>query len=252
VLHNETFNIWSHFFGAVLFGWVFRRHRLHDAQIDAGLPPSALFPYGKTPLAVYVNILPILTTFCFSTLAHTFSPHSAALYNALFTLDRSSIMLMTCCNNIAAWMTAMAHKSARFHATMSACFGALYLVTVWGVVSNRFPNWVELLLFALQYCLSAYPIQREIWRHASNYPKFVAKLVKAAVLAYTALALAGLSWASHLPEAFPRFWGRLHLIGTSHNLLHVFAVLSALVGHNGILMWQKHIAARNAAAILKQ
>lgn len=231
-LHNETYNVWSHVVGLVLFVGLLAQWLL------APLPPFANpEPQRKWPLALY------LAACCYvyvcSAAAHLFYVVSKRVCVMLWKLDHISIAV--CC-------------TAGFVPIIDAAFtcsgpavGPLYIgVTVAMAVAVVCVSMIDAfhqdrfrtLRAAVQLLFPAWAVvpmmhaRRLLLPHAQASAGL--ELVGAAMVVMVAGALV---YAARLTEVL--FPGRFDIFGSSHNIMHTSVVVAHLLFFEGAkALWE--------------
>ena len=235
-LHNETFDIWSHFmpalgFAALLCGAL-------DCPISDGSRPAMLL-YAAAHLGV----------FSVSTLAHTCHVVNARLHARLFQLDWSAIAVA-----IFAQLSMPVFFGTNCDSDGEA--RRLWLSSVLAVpcaalfIAANTPLWPTLdkptkVAFTLPLAPCAAWTLREVWRGLASTEERATLFLP--LLPPLGITLLGVTvYARKLPE---RWWpGRFDLIGHSHNWHHIWTTTNAILGLRNVLAWDRALVAGGRCA----
>jgi len=223
-VHNETVNIWSHYFAALYF-W--NAYKKHDNDI------------------VQYHALAAASLFSISTVAHTFMSHGKTTECNLFRFDRASIAAYFCVMTLIAGHHHFGYRKERLALKIFTPFAfasgtgsvlALYF-------GDKWQPWVKALILSVQIsCAFLVAVRESVVTNSELRKRLVAFYLPAS----TTFALAGaLVFSMHIPEKYCKLLGLkpgyFDLFGQSHNLMHIFVAFSAYFGYRGQSLWQKMI-----------
>ena len=240
-LHNETWNIWTHFSGFVFFVvlvlgmYVFGDHitSLFEDVVITNLPRNE-----QLMLSLFFGGA-IMCMLC-STLYHTFHNHSRKVSIIFSRLDYSGIAFLITGSSIpayyygfyCAWVPQYIHI-----AVITILCVVCVAISMW----NRFhtPNYrvVRFAVFVLFGLYGAVPFVHIFLR--DGYTQASKAYAMWGIVFMAALYIGGGAlYACRFPE---RFWpGRFDVWASSHQLFHVCVVTAALVHYKALLQMVKY------------
>lgn len=240
-LHNETWNIWTHFVGFIFFAvlvmgmYTFGDHitgLFEDVEITA-------LPWSEQLMLSLFFGGAIICMLC-STLFHILHNHSRRVSALFVRLDYSGIAFLITGSSIPAyyygfyctWIPQYIHISV----LIVLCVGCLAL-SMWSKFNTpkyRVLRFVVFVLFGLYGVVPFVQIYlREGYERASHAYAMWGIVIMAAL--YIG---GGALYAFRIPE---RFWpGQFDVWASSHQLFHVCVVTAALVHYNALLKMVKY------------
>ncbi len=216
-LHNETFNIWSHVFGAA---WFSRR------LVRAYTTPGYRHGYHELHFASSIWLCAV------SAVAHTFCNHSEKTWKRLYALDRASISVHFLTLTFSLGMVHY-QRFPRLQLLFAVFCGFVGAATIKGSGSSAFSADVHkarsrsLQLLGLQLSLIALPLSTELRGSKRVRVLEVVNHYTPRGLLFTILG--GLTYACQWPERwFPCML--LDYFGNGHNLMHMLVLIGMTFG----------------------
>lgn len=237
-LHNETINVWTHVVGALLFLAL-----LAECAAAADVPVP-------TRAAVCVFLLAFVVCFCTSSVYHLLRDVSPSTEITWAKLDYIGILAAMAGTDMPMLYFGMAcWPGAR---VAYACTSCVLLVATSAVLTcdslqHRSCRLLRLGVFVALCVYGWAHMGHEIvlkggLRSARGWTTFVCW-----TQVYATYAAGIVFYVSYFPECcFPR---RFDLVGSSHQLWHVFVVLAACVTYKSIWIMQEDAASVCAAGI---
>jgi len=224
-LHNETFNVWSHYMAALWF-------------IN-----SALLSRGSMTQAIAVSSAITMSS---SAIAHCFGAAGPRINDWLFRFDRASIALTFM---VISWATGRQHYLQRndpiswiLYESLVGVFGAGSMTALFA--GSRWSNRIRTSILIGQITIGTIPVLREFVFLERQHGL---RLFFEYLLPSSGFALAGAAaYVFQCPETLLKYdeddkeraAGVFDLFGSSHNIMHVFTALSLYFAHRGLGKWQ--------------
>lgn len=227
-LHNETVNIQTHLFGAVLFGVLLSTfHQVYLARFDS----TTWADYAVFTIFLSAAVFCLLT----SSFYHTFSVHSREVALRCNAVDYAGIIVLT--------------VGSAFPCIYYEFFCDTLLQTTYLVVMVLVGTGAAYIVLDPEYCkpthrgarttvfialgLSAiFPVTHGLLTH--GFAKLLTEMGFGWLVAAGALYISGaLLYANRVPERFAP--GAFDRLGASHQIFHVCVVLAALATYACVL-----------------
>lgn len=240
-LHNETWNIWTHFVGFLFFVvlvsgvyWFgdFITGMFEDVEISK-------LPWSEQVMLSLFFSGAIVCMLC-STLFHVLHNHSREVNSLFSRLDYSGIAFLITGSSIPAyyygfyctWVAQYMHI-----AILVILCGVCITISMWSKFNKPKYRIFRFLVFVLFGLYGAVPFVhiylRDGYRHAAHAYAMWGIVIMAAI--YIG---GGTLYAFRIPE---RFWpGRFDVWASSHQLFHVCVVTAALVHYDALLSMVKY------------
>ncbi|XP_031121277.1 heptahelical transmembrane protein 2 [Ipomoea triloba] len=282
-LHNETVNIWTHLLGSLLFVALTVMTLTEKASLEhlAGVVrpaatmisnySAAIFPetyprkFSKSPITLDVNrgeeVIPMWPWFVFlvgamgclvfSSVSHLFACHSQRCTLFFWRLDYSGISLMIVTSFFAPlYYIFSCHPHWRmFYLTSITIVGILAIITLLSpaLSSGRFRSFRAALFLAMGFS-GVIPATHATFLYRDHPEVLVALAYEIAMgfLYATGTAL----YVSRIPERLKP--GAFDIVGSSHQIFHVFVVAAALAHSAATLVimdWRRGLPACNATLL---
>ena len=216
-LHNETFNIWSHFIGGLYFAKAAHTGPL-PARVSAG--SSAI-------------------TYLVSAIAHTFGAKSPWWSDVLFRFDRSGIANFLYSATVAVSLVHYrGHKQKSARTLVVSLSTLIYAGSLHSFIIRNTRDKVNSVgLLAIQSILGTLVCLAEM---GTTKSKTVKRLVSRYLPGATGSALLGaILFISYVPERFKRRW--FDYFGNSHNIMHVLVLWSSKDAYVGMTKWCREV-----------
>ena len=245
-MHTETWNIWTHLFGVVMFCWMV----LYVFVFQ--MSEISLLPWHEQ-LIIGTFFLGAIMCLGFSFLFHTLSNHSEDVAYLFLRLDYSGItaLITGSCIPVYYYLFYCASFSRYFHIInlIVLCFLCLSTCLI-----KRFstPEYrvMRATLFASFGCYTFIPSLQVILQDGFAYADAAYSLSSLLQTASVYASGAGL-YATRIPERF--FPGKFDIWASSHQLFHICVVVAAYSYYDVILNMVKHrlsIGPENCLAVV--
>ena len=216
-LHNETFNIWSHFLGGLYFLQASRRGPL-PARVSAG--SSAV-------------------TYLTSAVAHTFGAKSPWWCDALFRFDRAGIANFLFSATVSVSLVHYRRPDQKRGRRLAVAASTLiHVASLYSfIVQNTKDKKQSVGLLTVQSILGTIVCLAELNDTKSDVVK---RLVARYLPGATGSALLGaILFISYVPERYKRRW--FDYIGNSHNIMHMLVLWSSRDAYVGMTKWCREV-----------
>jgi len=217
-VHNDVVNVWSHFLAA-LFNWYLLACHLLSDQGTHFLIKAQLFFFGLCYLV--------------SSVAHTFTPHSAELWDFLFIIDRMSIALFLSVSSLTIGVLQL-----ECHPFVQMSYIASLLVILlwaWRISLTNPITIAQKIRFAIALvapcAISIPPLIWGLYQHHDHY--LANELREWSSLSYGLGILAALFYATQFPE---RICPGLFDFIPGHSIMHITAAVSTFCAYRGSLV----------------
>eukprot|EP00301_Raphidiophrys_heterophryoidea_P008116 c13055_g2_i3.p1 GENE.c13055_g2_i3~~c13055_g2_i3.p1 ORF type:complete len:377 (-),score=57.72 c13055_g2_i3:175-1227(-) len=216
-MHNETINIWTHFFASLYFvnAFFFCRRRLARWQ--------AL-------VAAYL--------FSASTIAHCFFPTGEVASWCLFGFDRASIAIYFYAVSVFITYAHFESDSVvqKVWLGASTCVG-LMAAGVLGGLSNGLKPSISAGILMSQMAFGTLPVFRELWITPHSYIRRL--LFKYLTLCTLSGTFGAIAYTNRFPEKFfcNHTWV-LDYVGNSHNIMHVSVAMATFFAYRVAFLWE--------------
>ena len=226
---NETFNVWSHYVGAL---WFWRIFFLSDKLRNT--PGTSAPRFSALAAAVLFSI---------STGAHCFASTSRRANDVLFRVDRAAIAGFFCVLSTVCGLMHFGHRREfgyqRAYTVLCLALGVASSTAVF--LGSRLPAGLKVSILAAQAALGTVAPIREYLTTTSPH-------IRRLVLTYLPLATGagaagGLIFALRIPESLGLLppGSFLDVAGHGHNIMHVLGVLAAHFAYRGQVLWTRAI-----------
>ncbi|KAJ3428830.1 adiponectin receptor protein [Anaeramoeba flamelloides] len=227
--HNETINIWTHFIGLVIFLVLivvtFQLEVVKKAKSSA-----------KAGIAVYL----VGSVLCFlsSTTFHVFNCSSARIRNFVLRLDLTGVLIMIL-TTVIPLMDFGFHRSRTFQIvyTILLVLTNLFLIFFFWIKKQTLTNaYLRLSLLIIASIFALVPLIHAFF----ILPKELAIdfLWRIGIL-YLLYGIGVLFWVLKIPERWSKT-GKFDIIGSSHQMWHLFVFISAIYGYINCLYFLKY------------
>ncbi|KAI2602205.1 hemolysin-III channel protein-like protein Izh2 [Hypoxylon sp. NC1633] len=222
-LHNETVNIFSHIFGAIVFfalpSYIFRTE----------IPSRYKLATTADIIVCSIYFLGVGVCFTLSTIFHTFMCHSEAVYSLGVKLDYQGIVLLTWGANVPLIYYSIPcdlRDQVVYWTFNTVLAGLCSLATLHPFIGGHDLGHVRVGLFALfGFCSVVAPVLIRIPEYGFEEQN---RRVGLAWIASTALldGVGSLCYSLKFPERwYPRVFD---LFGASHQIMHITVIFAAL------------------------
>lgn len=226
-LHTETWNIWTHLIGVIMFCvlalcvYVFRMSKIGELPWEEQLITGVFF-------------LGAIACLCFSFLFHTFSNHSEDVARLFCRLDYSGITALITCSCIPCYYFSFycATFSRYLHIIVLVMLCAFCMVFC---LLKRFatPQFrvVRTIMFVSFGFYSFIPGLQIVIQYGFSYANTAYALSGLLQMASVYVSGAGL-YAARIPERF--FPGKFDIWASSHQLFHICVIVAACIHYDVI------------------
>jgi len=226
-MHTETWNIWTHLIGVVMFCvlalcvYVFRMSSIGELPWEEQMVTGVFF-------------LGAIACLCFSFLFHTFSNHSEDVARLFCRLDYSGIAALITCSCIPCYYFSF------YCATFSRYLHIIVLIVLCSLcmvfcLLKRFstPEFrvVRTVMFVSFGFYSFIPGIQIVVQHGFSYADTAYALSGLLQMASVYVSGAGL-YAARIPERF--FPGKFDIWASSHQLFHICVLIAACIHYDVI------------------
>ena len=221
MVHNETFNIWSHLLGSVLF-----------LLLLIQLFFETYNPYHKLILAVYC--LAVITCFMLSTGYHTFMNHSYEVYKRCLILDFQGILINIFGGSILLLYSIFHEKSQLlffiYFFFMLSTYSLMNIVVYYPILDGKNGRVYRTILFLSNTFIPIIPIV-----HCSfiNIDDNYITIVQVLSIFFISAFFGCFMYMYRIPETLIDL-RYLDYIGNSHNIMHVLVIIIALQMYYGL------------------
>ena len=228
-LHNETFNIWTHFVASLFF--------LSFLIVNVSMPPyrSRIDKYVTQAFVFYSNIISSFLCFTLSTIMHIFYPINEIICNRLMILDYMGIFI-----NITGTASAFIYFSFYCQEIYQQLYfillsSATVLILVIFICFKFFvlPHQLKwrVILFIIYGISVLIPVIHRFSIKDDNDNYFLDELRYFMLSVLSFIIAIGL-YISKIPERF--YPGKFDIIGSSHTLFHIFTLTGDILCTYGL------------------
>ncbi|KAJ6240090.1 adiponectin receptor protein [Anaeramoeba flamelloides] len=227
--HNETINIWTHFLGLVIFLVLivvtFQLEAVKKAKFSA-------------KLCIGVYLAGSVLCFLSSTTFHIFNCSSARIRNFVLRLDLTGVLIMIF-TTVIPLMDFGFHRSRTFQIiyTTLLVLTNMFLIFFFWIKKQTLTNaYLRLSLLIVASLFALVPLAHAFF----ILPKELAIdfLWRIGIL-YLLYGIGVLFWVLKIPERWSKT-GKFDIIGSSHQMWHLFVFLSAIYGYINCLYFLKY------------
>ena len=227
-LHNETFNIWTHIFGAILFLYIGISLNIHYHTLSS----------WTSYLSINLYVFSVFITFFFSSVMHTFYPKNHNVCKNLQKLDYTGINMQ-----IFSSMGTFIYYAFYCESQIQIIYYSLILITGFintiittlNVLTDHRYRWIRITSFSFSIILFLVPIIHRSLLNNKNYlekKSFNDELVYFTISTIIFL-LAFLIFVFRIPEKCNP--GKFDVFLHSHQIFHLLAVIGSLVLYRGFV-----------------
>ena len=240
-LHNETWNIWTHFLGFLFFAVLVTGVYTFGDYITGLFEDVQIYelPWNEQVMLLLFFNGAIICLLC-STLFHVLSNHSQKVSFLFSRLDYSGISFLITGSSIPAYYYGFyCTKMAQFaHISILVILCTICItISMWNKFSQPKYRVFRFVLFVLFGLYGVIPFSHIYLRDGYKLASDAYALWGIIIMALLYIA-GGALYALRIPE---RFWpGSFDIWANSHQLFHVMVVTAALVHYNSLLKMIKY------------